>query len=171
MLQHCFWLMFWFSGHKACRILAPWLGGHTCICFSGGQSLKHWTAAPPSHQGEAGLVPHNPGGTLKSPEDFKKSLRSSSTPDNHSRISGGGWRGGGAQPGVSILKALGWLEHVWGENCWGSIHLPFIRKETGDYHLLTKDMAPCGPWQHLSQENTGPCDLLHSPIYGAVYLL
>lgn len=167
MLQHCFCLMFWFSGHEAYRILAPWLGGHTCICCSGGQSLKHWTAAPPSNQGEAGLVAHSRGGTLKSPEDFKKSLCPSSTPINHSRISGAGER----RSQVSAFwKPLG-DRNVAGVRTAGSIHPPFIRKETGDYHLLTKDVAPCGPWQHLSQENTGPCDLLHSPIYGAVYLL
>lgn len=41
-------------------------------------------------------------------------------------------RGGGeVWPGVSILKALGWLEHGWGENGWGGVHLPFICKEMG----------------------------------------
>lgn len=135
MLQHCFCLMFWFSGHEAYRILAPWLGGHTCICCSGGQSLKHWTAAPPSHQGEEGLVAHSPGGTLKSPEDFKKSLRPSSTPDNHSRISGAG--GGAAR--------CQHFESPWVTGTW----LGWERLGAFISHLSTRRLGITTYWQRM----------------------
>ena len=40
MLQNCFCFMFWFFGHEACGILAPWPGMEPCI---GRWSLNHWT--------------------------------------------------------------------------------------------------------------------------------
>ena len=41
--QYCFCFMFWFFGHKACGILAPWLGIKPVPPALEG-SLNHWTA-------------------------------------------------------------------------------------------------------------------------------